>query len=290
MPVYNPSAELSFKRVLGATTITSAGTTYSATVTPVNPVAGGVGIVSVGNMAADATDTMTITLQGAHGETVTNYNNTQDTSLELLEGATTNVKLAAKLVVGGTAIEGIPRIGLWLKRVGSVSGNISVKIEPDSSGDPSGTAITNGTSANVDASALSTSFAWVEFSFAIEPTLSASTTYWIVLQGTYSASGSVNVEWGIDTVASGGLVSKFDNTSWTAVTTQTPNMYYVTRDYSDIGSFSAMLGDGTNENTVVELEIPEAYNFIRAKMVGASGNSLSAPIESIVIGYPKKGV
>ena len=281
---FNPSGEVTFKRLKGYESITSAATAYTSTITFTEPVADGIGLLTVGNAGTDETDTLAVTIQGSGESSRTVQASAQDTSLELREGASTNVKLANKFVVAST-IEGIPKIGLLLKQVGSVSGNVFITLEADSSGDPSGTAL--HTSANVDASTISTSFEHVEFTFAVEPVLTAA-TYWIVLQGTYTASASVNIEWGVDTVSADGLISKYDGTNWSAVTTQSGDCYIDTRDYTDLGSFGTVLGDDTYASQTQELALKTAYPYIRAKLVSVSGNSVSMPVESIVVGYPSK--
>ena len=92
----------------------------------------------------------------------------------------------------------ITEVRLYLKKVGSPTGNLTVKIETDSAGDPSGTPVTNGTSDTVAASTLSTSYGYISFTFATDPSLSATTTYWLVLETADSQSNTDYVIWGAD--------------------------------------------------------------------------------------------
>ena len=92
----------------------------------------------------------------------------------------------------------VQSVRLWLKKVGSPSGNLMVKIETDSSGDPSGTPVTNGTSDTVAASSLGTSYGWITFTFSTPPSLSASTQYHLVLETADSQSDTNYVVWGAD--------------------------------------------------------------------------------------------
>lgn len=92
----------------------------------------------------------------------------------------------------------VQSVRLWLKKVGSPSGNLTVKIETDSSGDPSGTPVTDGTSDTVAVSSLAASYGWIDFTFSTAPSLSASTQYHIVLETTGTQSNTNYVEWGAD--------------------------------------------------------------------------------------------
>lgn len=83
----------------------------------------------------------------------------------------------------------INSIKLMLARVSSPVDNLVVTIETDSSNLPSGTVITNGTSNAVTGSTLGTVVALTTFSFPTPFTLTAGTSYWIVV----SRSGALDV-------------------------------------------------------------------------------------------------
>lgn len=123
--------------------------------------------------------------------------NTHVGELEMMEVATYTDGVD-KLGQGIQAAGGVFKVNLWLKKVGSPTGNLTVTIETDNAGDPSGTAVTNGTSNNVAASSLSTGYGWIEFTFATSPTLSASTQYHLVLETTESHDEFDYVVWGAD--------------------------------------------------------------------------------------------
>jgi hypothetical protein len=112
----------------------------------------------------------------------------------------------------------VESVKLWLKKVGSPTGNLTLKIYSDASGEPD-TVISNGTSDTVAASALSTSFGWITFTFANVPALSASTTYWLVLETTDSASTDNFVEWGADESSpsyANGEMKALQSSTWVA--------------------------------------------------------------------------
>ena len=86
-------------------------------------------------------------------------------------------------------------IRLILQKVGSPTGNLTIEVQTDSAGSPSGTPVTNGTSNTVAMSGLSTSYTETTFTFASAFSLSADTVYWIVLKRSDAVSGAnyVNV-------------------------------------------------------------------------------------------------
>ena len=138
--------------------------------------------------------------------------------MQMLEAATYNdgdTILAQSFQVTGS--QDVDTVKLWLKKVGAPTGNLTVKIQTDNTGEPSGTEVTNGTSDTVAASTLSTSYGWIEFTFSTNPSLSGSTTYWIVLETADAQSPSDYVVWGADgsapSYANGEMLS-YDGATW----------------------------------------------------------------------------
>ncbi len=74
-----------------------------------------------------------------------------------------------------------------IKRIGSPAGSLQVDIETDSGGVPSGVSL--GT-ASVNASAASTNCADFTFNFGSPPSVSAATTYWVVITSNDTLSSS----------------------------------------------------------------------------------------------------
>lgn len=144
---------------------------------------------------------------------------TDDAEFQVTTSAvTTNDKLAQSFEISTAST--VSEVDLWLKKVGSPTGNLTVEIQTDSAGEPSGTAITNGTSNTVSASTLTTSFADITFSFASNPSLASGTTYWIVLTTADSQSNTNYVVWGADTstpsYADGEMLGE-DASTWSAL-------------------------------------------------------------------------
>lgn len=117
---------------------------------------------------------------------------------------------------------------LMLAKVGTPTGNISVTIEGNSSSAPDGTAI--ATSANVDVSGLTTEPTFQQFTFTAKPRLVKDTTYWIVLQGTFTISTSNYAVWANDSTDAGygdGSITKNDGSAWT---TQAGDLCFILRN------------------------------------------------------------
>lgn len=80
--------------------------------------------------------------------------------------------------------ETVNKVELYLKKV-STPGNLTVRIVSNSGTSPSATTITSG---SLSASLVSTTYGWVSVPFSSNPELTAGTTYWIVIDGTTSAT------------------------------------------------------------------------------------------------------
>ncbi|PSN80999.1 hypothetical protein C8B47_03730 [filamentous cyanobacterium CCP4] len=88
-------------------------------------------------------------------------------------------------------------LDLYLKKIGSPTGTLTVRIETLSGGDPTGTLVDANATGTVLESSLGTSYADVTINFADSFTLSAG-TYAIVLSTDRTASASNYVAWGAD--------------------------------------------------------------------------------------------
>lgn len=179
----------------------------------------------------------------------------EDTTTDIKTGATTNTKIAQKIVVGGSNITG-NRVSFKLRRrcgnKGSncdefVSGEswdyrtldtLTATIQTDSAGAPSGTPVTNGTSNTVLTSAVPWRAAsggeWVFFTFSSNVTLTASTTYWLVLTPSYTASATNYIEAATDTgdgYASGDSAT-YNGTSWSAASAGTDLLFTFDRAHT----------------------------------------------------------
>jgi len=190
---------------------------------------------------AGTNPTLACKLQGSTGlARGYEYSTLGATATELREGATTNNKLALRFTQSGA--RSIKRVALYLDKQGSFTAGkkLTLTIETNNSGNPSGTAVTNGTSNTVDIDTeVSTTAGWVTFTFAKPVDLSDATVYHFVLAGDYTASATINVRWYSKTVASGGTFNTFDATNWAGVTA-TENLMA----YADEYTFTDISGGG----------------------------------------------
>lgn len=114
----------------------------------------------------------------------------------------------------------VTKVRLWLKKTGTPGGTdtITLEIHTDSSGVPSGTPVSNGTSAAVDISdTLTTDYAWVEFTFSTNPSLTSGTQYHLVIVGAFTINSSNYISWGADdydVIYQDGSMATNDGTTW----------------------------------------------------------------------------
>lgn len=132
-------------------------------------------------------------------------------------GGTETAQAQSFQIAAGQTIKGIE---VYLKKNAGTPGNITVRIETNNAGVPSGT-LANSNATGTITSFSTTSYGWVTLSFTTEFTLSASTTYWLVLK-TAAAANDNNYAIASDasspSYSSGNLASSTDGgTTWAAV-------------------------------------------------------------------------
>ncbi len=198
--------------------ILSASTQYWLTIRATAPQASGVGW----NLRIDTTGSGytggTRWFSGDNGTTWSNEDVTNFLYFSVTADATTvKDKLSQSFQVTGAQTLG--SVNLWLKKVGSPTDTMTLRIETDSAGSPSGTLVDANATTTVSESTLSTSYGDILFTFASSFSISGSTTYWLVLSTDRSASGTDYVEWGADSsspsYANGEMKSEASST-WSA--------------------------------------------------------------------------
>lgn len=150
----------------------------------------------------------------------------------------------------------VTKVKLWLKKTGTPGGTdtVTLEIQTDSSGKPSGSVVTNGTSAAVDISdTITTTYAWVTFTFAVNPTLTAGTQYHLVLTGAFTISDTAYISWGADNydvVYPNGSMSKYDGSTYTVDTNYNACFeVYITAGLS--GNDAVALWDFSSKNMLL---------------------------------------
>jgi hypothetical protein len=116
---------------------------------------------------------------------------------------------------------------MYLKKAAGTPGNITVRIETDSTNKPSGT-LANANATGTITAFTTSSYSWVEVTFTGTFSLSASTTYHLVLK-TSAAANDTNYNWAADASSpsfSSGANSHSEDggTTWTA--DSTTDMYF----------------------------------------------------------------
>ena len=151
-------------------------------------------------------------------ESQVGYETGQDADQELTGAATGDVGQSFQITVDSD----IHYLEVWMKKLGTPAGQMTVQIETDSGGVPSGT-IVGAASEAVAATKPDVAYGWVKFSFVDPIEVTAATTYWIVLEGdaTYDAAYSAGVTaavWGIDAVGAyaDGNLATWAPSTWTA--------------------------------------------------------------------------
>ena len=110
------------------------------------------------------------------------------------------------------------KVKLYLSKTGTPAGTLLAKIYDDDAGAP-GTVL--AISQSVSTSVVTAARAWIEFAIAEadRPTLTAGTTYHLVLEGDYVISAASYIQWGTDSSSpayGNGSFERYDGANWTA--------------------------------------------------------------------------
>lgn len=254
----------------------------------VSRLAGEAQIVLTTLNTAGTSPTLACKLQSSTGTARGYEYETQGTVVdnELREGASTGIELALKFTQSGA--KSVKRVGLFLKKQGTIAAGkkLTLKIETDSTGDPSGTAL--GTSGTVDIDTeVSTTAGMVMFTFATPVDLADATVYHLVLSGDYSASASNNVCWRSNTVASGGTFNtSADGTTFAGVTaTQSLLAFIEQYTFADItgGGFTTVSTAGNTSVQTIRKHARSLPAFMRLySTIGGTSNPAFATSAVVV--------
>lgn len=121
-------------------------------------------------------------------------------------------------------------VDLALLKTSAPTGDIWVTIEADSSGSPSGTAL--ATSVLLQPSAMATASQYHRFVFHTPATITAGTTYHIVLRGNYTTSSTNYMNWRKNTAAgyANGTLKTYNGSAWADTTHDAAFKVYITRN------------------------------------------------------------
>lgn len=150
------------------------------------------------------------------------------------------------------------------------STNLSIEIQSDTAGVPSGTPVTNGTSATVASSTLkNTEFRIFNFTFSTPPVLVAGTTYWVV----FKVSATNANQFTVPTLANANKYGSFDGAVYNGTTWSAAQVIpYFEIVPSAAGSFSLWRADG---NGVAPLGNFEGF-CVTTGAAGATGTLIKS--------------
>jgi hypothetical protein len=164
------------------------------------------------------------------------YETGSDAGIGFGDSAGTEYAAAQSFKIGAAA--NIKSIQLSLKKQTGTPGNITVRIETNNAGDPSGTLVNANATATIPAFT-TTTYSWKTVNFTESFTLSAATTYWIVVKIAAGANDNSYL-WESDnssaTYADGQVNYSSDGgSSWTT-------------DYATYDTYFRVLGESTSVN------------------------------------------
>lgn len=191
------------------------------------------------------------------------YTTVGTNDIVLRNASNDNIKLSAAFTQSGA--RQIKRVGLRLKNNGTITAGklLTLTIETNSAGDPSGTVL--GTAGTVLCSAVGTTYDWVVFTFASPVDVADATIYHLVLAGDYSVSASNDITWRTATVASGGNANVFDS-AYAAVATNSREFYIHQYNFSDVsgGGYTQLATAGNATVQTLEFNIDNLKAIIRS--------------------------
>jgi len=196
------------------------------------------------------------------------YNETGDTDKALNKETSGKTKIAVQFTQSGA--RSIKRVALRLKKTGTIASDklLTLTIETDSSGAPSGTAL--GT-ATILANSVGATYDWYDFVFTAPVDVANSTVYHLVLTSNYTKSDTNYISWQGLTVASGGNAE--DYTPWADITTL--NLLYRVFQYSFADISGAAFTEVGNAAAFEAIHFPvaDAKRIVRAVATVAGGTA-----------------
>jgi len=147
------------------------------------------------------------------------YTSGQDADQNIASSSSTRAAQGFKLSHSVATTRLVTGGAILMKKNTGTTTNLTVRIETDSAGVPSGTLADSNLTASISAFS-DTSYAWRTFSFATPAALSGTTQYHLVVKHTTEATGSSQYHVGIDSSSpsyASGSLSTYDGAAWSAV-------------------------------------------------------------------------
>jgi hypothetical protein len=202
--------------------------------------------------------------------------------------ASTTTRKAQSFTIDGGGI--VTKLALYMKKNAGTTTELTVRIETDNAGVPSGTIVENGSTTIAAFSHTVYRYKVAEFSTPV--ILQAGNTYWIVVQHTTEDDGDSQYYWGSDdsSPTADGEYASYSSSEWTADDTkdllyqvyikQTYEKYFITRGFP-LGSpqylkivkrLYAVFNSSGNYNAYIGLNA-DVYSDFREKEMNMFGNS-----------------
>lgn len=137
-----------------------------------------------------------------------------------LSAITSYEKLGQEFQQTSGSSKSVGLIKLWLKKVGTPSDTLTLRVETSSAGDPSGTLANVNATADVSESSLSTSYGWITFTYSTPFSIGSSTVYHLVLSTDRSQSDTDYVVWGADSSSpsyANGIMHSYASSTWSDI-------------------------------------------------------------------------
>lgn len=166
-------------------------------------------IFSNGSITGSGTIEGSATVGGGTPPMANQFWNTQNASL-LLGNISARADIAQSFVPTSTLP--VNKVSAYLRKLGSPA-DIAVKILTDNSGVPSKTVVA---SATIPAASVTSTYGFVDANFSTPPTLTAGTTYWIMLAA--NVDGTNYYDWGEDNTSGYSSGTGKYSTNWNATT------------------------------------------------------------------------
>jgi len=196
------------------------------------------------------------------------YNETGDTDKALNKETSGKTKIAVQFTQSGA--RSIKRVALRLKKTGTIASDklLTLTIETDSSGAPSGTAL--GT-ATILANSVGAAYDWYDFVFTAPVDVANSTVYHLVLTSNYTKSDTNYISWQGLTVASGGNAE--DYTPWADIDTLSLLYRVFQYSFADISGAAFTEVGNAAAFEAIHFAVGDAKRIVRAVATVAGGTA-----------------
>lgn len=230
-------------------------------------------VVGVKN-SAGSSPTLTRKLQGSSALTrglVQTTAGATDTNIKT--SSTVNTLVGLKFTQA--AARSIKRVAFQIKKQGTLAAGkkLTLALYADNAGAPAASATATAGTVDID-TVVTTSYAWVVFTFANPVDLADATVYHFVLSADYTASASNSCLVRSLTVASGGTLETKTDTTWSVTATESVEVYVDQYAFADItgGSFTQAT-DTVDVNESKEFEADQIPPIVRIyDTIGGTSN------------------